>query len=171
MAAVAVTEAIDDGLVVHHSIHLMPARFRLKQLKTSCVFCHSLTKVMSLIQLRKKRLLVFWLVCFNRSIRSMLLSQHSWCITKIDEKFQHLVSEILPSYINDDYPTFVLFLKSFYEYLELEGGTRFTAVKLNTYRDIDQTLDTFIDHMMSEFAAGFPDQIESGMSKRQILKN
>ena len=24
--------------------------------------------------------------------------------------------------------------------------------------------------MMSEFAAGFPDQIESGMSKRQILK-
>ena len=89
---------------------------------------------------------------------------------RIDEKISTLVSEILPSYISDDYPTFVLFLKSFYEYLELEGGTRFTAVKLNTYRDIDQTLDTFIDHMMSEFAAGFPDQIESGMSKRQILK-
>ena len=146
------------------------SKVQIEQLKTSCVFCHSLMKVMSLIQLRKKRLLVFWLVCFNRSIRSMLLSQHRVHHQELMKKISTLVSEILPSYISDDYPTFVLFLKSFYEYLELEGGTRFTAVKLNTYRDIDQTLDTFIDHMMSEFAAGFPDQIESGMSKRQILK-
>ena len=89
---------------------------------------------------------------------------------RIDEKISTIITEILPSYVGEDHPTFVLFMKAFYEYLELEGSTRYNAVKLNTYRDIEQTLDRFVSHLKDEFAVGFPSQLESGMSKRQLIK-
>ena len=88
----------------------------------------------------------------------------------IDERVSTLVTDILPSYIGEDHETFVLFMKSFYEFLEIEGGSRYEAVKLQTNFDIDQTLDSFVEYFMNQYARDFPDTLESGMSNRQLIK-
>ena len=88
----------------------------------------------------------------------------------IDERISTIVTDILPSYIGEDHPTFVLFMKSFYEYLEYEGEARYEAVKLQTNFDIDQTLDSFVQYFMSQYASDFPETLDSGMSNRQLVK-
>ena len=88
----------------------------------------------------------------------------------IDERISTIVTDILPSYIEEDHPTFVLFMKSFYEYLEYEGEARYEAVKLQTNFDIDQTLDSFVQYFMSQYASDFPETLDSGMSNRQLVK-
>ncbi len=91
----------------------------------------------------------------------------------IDERISTLVTDILPSYIGEDHPTFVLFMKAFYEFLEEESGTRYEAVKLQTYFDIDQTLDEFVQFFLQQYAVGFNPsgrELDSGMSNRQLVR-
>ena len=88
----------------------------------------------------------------------------------IDEKISTLVTDILPSYVGEDHRTFVLFLKAYFEYMELREKPRYEAVKLQRQFNIDETLDSFVDYFMQQYASGFPTSIESGMSERQLIK-
>jgi hypothetical protein len=65
-------------------------------------------------------------------------------------KLSSLVSKQLPEFIREDYPTFVTFLEAYYEWL----GTQ--DADLYKLRDIDNTLDTFLEHFRSELAFNLP---------------
>ena len=88
----------------------------------------------------------------------------------IDERISAFVDDILPTYIGEDHPTFTLFMKAFYEFLEKESGTRYEAVKLQTTFDLDETFDNFITYFMDQYAANFPKDLDIGMSDRQLVK-
>ena len=66
-----------------------------------------------------------------------------------------VISNQFPEFIKEDYPRFVRFVELYYEYVkkyELEGiGESFTTI-----RDIDVTLEKFIDSLWKEFGINVP---------------
>ena len=48
----------------------------------------------------------------------------------VDEGLSNLVTSILPDYVVSDHPTFVAFVKAYFEFLEKEGNSRFAAATL-----------------------------------------
>lgn len=78
-------------------------------------------------------------------------------------KLSRIVANQLPGFIRDDYPTFVAFLEAYYEYLEQNDAN------LYELRDIDKTLERFIEYFRNEVA---PNAFESPTSdKRFLLSN
>jgi len=73
-----------------------------------------------------------------------------------------VVSRQIPEFIREDYPTFVAFVEAYYEYLQEQG------VDLSTARDIDKTLDEFVQEFKKELAHNLP-QIAS--DERFILSH
>lgn len=65
-------------------------------------------------------------------------------------KLSSLVSNQLPGFIREDYPTFVAFLEAYYEWL---GSQDADLYKL---RDVDNTLDSFIEYFRDEVAFNLP---------------
>jgi len=64
-----------------------------------------------------------------------------------------LIPNQVPEFIREDYPTFVAFVEAYYEYLDQQG------VDLKSVRDLDETLDSFIDHFRKELALHLPKEI------------
>jgi hypothetical protein len=65
-------------------------------------------------------------------------------------KISSIIASQLPEFIRDDYPTFVAFLEAYYEYLET------TQADLVTIRDLDKTLDNFIEFFQKEVSVNIP---------------
>jgi hypothetical protein len=61
-----------------------------------------------------------------------------------------VVARQLPEHIREDYPTFVAFVEAYYEFLQSQN------VDLNNARDIDSSLDGFIDQFKKELAYNLP---------------
>lgn len=79
-------------------------------------------------------------------------------------KISTLVSRQLPEFVREDYPTFVAFVEAYYEFLEQQG------VDLSTIRDIDNTLDEFIEQFKKEVAHNLP-LLSPEHNERFILAN
>ena len=60
----------------------------------------------------------------------------------------------VPEFVRADYPTFVAFVEAYYEYLDQQG------VDLKTLRDLDQTIDEFIQYFKKELAINLPRDIK-----------
>jgi hypothetical protein len=91
-----------------------------------------------------------------------------------------LVPSQLPEFIRDnpDYENFVLFLQSYYEWMELpntsnslittattQQGVTHASKNLLDYHDIDETIDTFTSHFYNEFISYFPSEILADKDK------
>ena len=74
------------------------------------------------------------------------------------------VQRQIPEHIRENYPVFVEFVKLYYEFLQ-----QTQAQELEKIRDIDTTLDEFIDRFKSELARNMP--IELAGDKRLLLKH
>lgn len=88
-------------------------------------------------------------------------------------KLSLLVKSQLPEYIRDNNETFVAFLKAYYEFLEQDGNAHATLIGSTHYKDIDQTIDSFVDYFMKQFVYGIPLNIfEAGETeaKRFLVK-
>lgn len=66
-------------------------------------------------------------------------------------KLSSLVPSQVPEFVREDYSTFVEFLKAYYEFIEQNYSS--DIVKL---RDIDTTLDSFVEYFKKEFAHNIP---------------
>lgn len=75
---------------------------------------------------------------------------------------QAVVKRNLPEHIREDYPTFVAFVEAYYEYLQTQG------VDYKTVRDIDLTLDSFVEQFKKELAYNLPNVSQD---KRFLLQN
>jgi hypothetical protein len=73
-----------------------------------------------------------------------------------------VVSRQLPEHIREDYPTFVAFVEAYYEYLQAQG------VDFSTIRDIDKTLEAFVDEFKKELAYNLPNITQD---ERFLLQN
>jgi hypothetical protein len=73
-----------------------------------------------------------------------------------------VVARQLPEHIREDYPTFVAFVEAYYEYLQAQG------VDFTTIRDIDRTLESFVDQFRKELAYNLPNITQD---ERFLLQN
>lgn len=72
-------------------------------------------------------------------------------MSDIKPKLSSLVAGQLPEFIREDYQTFVAFLEAYYEFLENSVNTDYKSLK-----DLDNTLDSFIQYFKHELAINLP---------------
>jgi len=74
------------------------------------------------------------------------------------------VQRQIPEHIRNNYPVFVEFIKLYYDFLQ-----QTQAQDLESIRDIDTTLEEFIDNFKSELSSNFP--IDMAQDKPLLLKH
>lgn len=74
------------------------------------------------------------------------------------------VQRQIPEHIRENYPVFVEFIKSYYDFLQ-----QTQQQNLETIHDVDSTLDEFVDRFKAELAKNFP--IHLATDKALILKH
>ena len=65
-----------------------------------------------------------------------------------------VVSRQLPEFIREDYPTFVAFVEAYYKWLKTQ------QVDFVDARDLDKTLDQYIEYFRKELAVHLPLMLE-----------
>ena len=87
----------------------------------------------------------------------------------IEKKISNFVENQFPEFYLEDGPTFVLFVKAYYEWLESEGQAVNQARSLFDLRDIDNTLNGFLEHFQKKYLYGVPFNVI--INKRFLLKH
>ena len=73
-----------------------------------------------------------------------------------------VVDRQLPEFVREEYPAFVAFLQAYYEYVADQ------SVDVSELKDIDQTLDVFIQRFKKDLAVNLPIVVQD---ERQLLQN
>lgn len=71
----------------------------------------------------------------------------------IEQNISNLIESLFPSFYKTDGENFVAFVKAYYEWMETEGSE---SRKILEYRDIDTTVDEFLDYFKNEYLNGLP---------------
>lgn len=87
-----------------------------------------------------------------------------------EEKFiSNFIKNQFPLFYQEEGPDFVLFLKAYYEWMESEGQPIYQARTLFDYRDIDNTLESFLEYFQKKYLYGIPFNVIA--NKRFLLKH
>jgi len=89
----------------------------------------------------------------------------------VDERFSSQLLDQLPDFVLENYDTFLKFVEAYYEWSEQHGNPRAEGVRLNTYNDIDQTLDKFLEYFRNTFIKDFPYTLADGANEKTLIKN
>jgi len=78
-----------------------------------------------------------------------------------------LIPHQIPRHIreNPDYKNFILFLKAYYEWLDLPENTGNLINSMSDYKDIDKVPDKFVDYFYNNFLPYFPQEILADKTK------
>lgn len=68
-----------------------------------------------------------------------------------NNKISHLINSQVPFFVRSDHPNFVAFLEAYYEYLEQEEKVANRIHNIQTYNDIDLTIDDFTENLYDTF--------------------
>lgn len=79
------------------------------------------------------------------------------------------VLNIIPQHILSEYPLFVDFIQSYYEYLQNTGNAQEFIHNLSKYNDIDSTIDSFLDYFKKELMRDIPHDVMC--NERMLLKH
>ena len=85
------------------------------------------------------------------------------------------ISEQVPGFLRVDHPVFVSFLEAYYEYLESDNPK--TATSFEDIKDVDKSLDIFIQNFKNEFLKDFPESLvvdpvtNRPVEQRKLIKN
>ena len=90
---------------------------------------------------------------------------------EVDNRLSVLLEQMLPGFVIDDHQTFVEFLRAYLEYNERFGNPRAEAVRLETYSDIDNTLEDFIKYFKKTYLESFPEDLYAGLNTTAVIKN
>ena len=85
------------------------------------------------------------------------------------------VASQLPRFVRADHPTFVAFLEAYYEWLETTEDYR-AGQDLLSERDVDETMDSFLDQFKNEYLYGFPKNLAANpdgtvLDQKNLIKN
>lgn len=87
-----------------------------------------------------------------------------------EEKFiSNFIKNQFPLFYQEEGPDFVLFLKAYYEWMESEGQPVYQARTLFDYRDIDNTIESFLEYFQKKYLYGIPFNVIA--NKRFLLKH
>lgn len=86
----------------------------------------------------------------------------------INQLTSSLVKNQFPDFYKEDSPGFLLFIKAYYEYMEQSGKSIHELNKLESYKDIDDTLDEYIEYFRRTIIPSLPIAVVS--DKRLLAK-
>ena len=87
-----------------------------------------------------------------------------------EEKFiSNFIQNQFPLFYREEGPDFILFVKAYYEWLETENQPTFQARRIFDYRDIDNTLENFLEFFQKKYLYGIPFNVIA--NKRFLLKH
>ena len=86
----------------------------------------------------------------------------------LDAKLSTLVENQFPAFYKEEGPKFLAFIKAYYQYLETTGKQQDIQRNLKSYKDIDDTLDEYIQYFRSELMPEIPD--DALADKRLLAK-
>lgn len=108
------------------------------------------------------------------------MEQISSIITQTsEEKLEDIISPFIhqqfPNFVRQDYGKLVLFIKSYYEWLEREGNAGYALSKMDTVWDVDSNIDQFYSHFKNTFLLSFPELLAVDLdgnvpNKKTLLK-
>jgi hypothetical protein len=100
----------------------------------------------------------------------------------IQQSISPFISSQFPEFYKTEGPNFILFVQAYYEFLEQRNDPTFAANGVSTstnvlhqsrnllnYRDIDNTLEDFLEHFQKKFLYGIPFNVI--INKRFLLKH
>jgi hypothetical protein len=87
----------------------------------------------------------------------------------IEQRISNFVQNQFPSFYHEEGETFILFMKAYYSWLEETGNPIHEARALLDYRDIDNTLEKFLEFFQKKYLYSIPFNIIS--NKRFLLKH
>ena len=88
---------------------------------------------------------------------------------EIEKTISNFVESQFPQFYLTEGPNFVLFVKAYYEWMETEGQAIRQSRTLMDYRDIDNTLDSFLTHFQQKYLYGIPFSVI--VNPRYLLKH
>ena len=74
----------------------------------------------------------------------------------IEQLTSNLVKGQFPEFFREDAPNFLLFVKAYYEYMEQSGKSVHELNKLQSYKDIDDTLDEYVEYFRRTVLPSLP---------------
>jgi hypothetical protein len=87
----------------------------------------------------------------------------------VEKKISNFIESQFPQFYLDEGDNFVTFVKAYYEWLETEGNPIAESRNLFDYRDIDNTLESFLEHFQRKYLYGIP--FNTIINKRFLLKH
>ena len=90
--------------------------------------------------------------------------------SSVDERFSTQLKDQLPDFITSNYETFTQFVKAYYEWMEQSGNPRAEGVRLETYSDLDKTLDQFVEYFRETYIKQFPLTLADGVNEKTLIK-
>jgi len=85
-------------------------------------------------------------------------------LNNFEDFISPLVEQQFPAVYRDEGPVLVKFLKAYYEYQEQTDGDIFTLRKMMERNDVDQSVDTFLEHFRKQYLNGIPKDTHKGTS-------
>jgi len=74
----------------------------------------------------------------------------------INQLTSNLVKNQFPDFFKEDAPNFLLFIKAYYEYMEQSGKAVHELNKAESYKDIDLTLDEYVEYFRRTILPSIP---------------
>lgn len=88
---------------------------------------------------------------------------------EIEKKISYFIENQFPQFYRDEGSNFVQFVKAYYEWLEQTDNPVHESRSLLDYRDIDNTLEDFLEHFQRKYLYGIPFNVI--INKRYLLKH
>jgi len=80
-------------------------------------------------------------------------------MSDLAEKLSSLVQYQLPDFVRANYDTFQAFLVAYYEFCEQNTEVQYAIQKSESYKDIDGTIDSFVDNFLTQYAYDLPKSV------------
>ena len=90
-------------------------------------------------------------------------------MSELNEKVSALIENQLPEFYKDEAPNIVAFMKAYYEYMEQTGKAEYTLRHLQEYKDVDTTLDEYLEYFRRTILPSIPNEVLA--NKRILAKN
>jgi hypothetical protein len=105
-------------------------------------------------------------------IKSIILNSTDETLEKAIAPF---IEEQFPAFVRTDYRKLVLFIKSYYEWMDSAGNPGYVNQHLDTVYDADKNVEQFFSHFKSTYLEGFPETFATNTSgnkpnKKTLLK-
>ena len=84
----------------------------------------------------------------------------------VKAKVSTVVSKQTPEFVREEHAQFIKFLEAYYEWMELPGNAGFVMRNIESARDIDKTVDEFVQYFTKELMVAIPEYV---LSDKRLL--